>query len=118
MNCSQIIGFHTFDSTDSDTLIGKNNNLQDITVKGRCKIKNSEGIVETQIFYLEEDEIEELLKDKVRDKMLEIVDEFLADLKEQEIKIKVDDININFLYISFNISLALCSVWYLPKHKS
>jgi predicted nucleotidyltransferase len=35
---------------------------------------------------------EEVLKDKVRDKMLEIVDEFLADLKEQDIKIKVDDI--------------------------
>ena len=35
---------------------------------------------------------DELLKDKVRDKMLEIVDEFLADLKEQDIKIKVDDI--------------------------
>ena len=33
---------------------------------------------------------EELLKDKVRHKMLEIVDEFLEDLKEQEIKIKVD----------------------------
>lgn len=62
MNCSQIIGFHTFDQTDSDTLIGKGHNLQDINVKGRCKIKNSEGIVETQIFYLEEDEIEEMLK--------------------------------------------------------
>lgn len=62
MNCSQIIGFHTFDQTDSDTLIGKGYNLQDINVKGRCKIKNSEGIVETQIFYLEEDEIEEMLK--------------------------------------------------------
>jgi predicted nucleotidyltransferase len=35
---------------------------------------------------------EELLKDQVRDKMLEIVDEFLSDLKEQDIKIKVDDI--------------------------
>ena len=45
MNCSQIVGFHTFDSTDSDTLIGKGYNLQDINVKGRCKIKNSEGIV-------------------------------------------------------------------------
>ena len=62
MNCSQIVGFHTFDQTDSDTLIGKGYNLQDINVKGRCKIKNSEGIVETQIFYLEEDEIEEMLK--------------------------------------------------------
>ena len=62
MNCSQIVGFHTFDQTDSDTLIGKGYDLQDINVKGRCKIKNSEGIVETQIFYLEEDEIEEMLK--------------------------------------------------------
>ncbi len=35
---------------------------------------------------------DEVLKDKVRDKMLEIVDEFVADLKEQSIKIKVDDI--------------------------
>lgn len=35
---------------------------------------------------------EEVLKDQVRNKMLEIVDEFLADLKEQDIKIKVDDI--------------------------
>lgn len=62
MNCSQTVGFHTFDQTDSDTLIGKGYDLQDINVKGRCKIKNSEGIVETQIFYLEEDEIEEMLK--------------------------------------------------------
>ena len=65
MNCSQIVGFHTFDQTDSDTLIGKGHNLQDITVKGRCKIKNSEGIAETQIFYLEEDRIDKLLKDNM-----------------------------------------------------
>ena len=62
MNCSQIIGFHTFDETDSNTLIVKGGNLQDITVKGRCKIKNSEGLKETQIFYISEDEIEEVLK--------------------------------------------------------
>ena len=62
MNCSQIIGFHTFDETDSNTLIGKGGNLQDITVKGRCKIKNSEGVKETQIFYISEDEIEEVLR--------------------------------------------------------
>ena len=62
MNCSQIIGFHTFDETDSNTLIGKGGNLQDITIKGRCKIKNSEGLKETQIFYISEDEIEEVLK--------------------------------------------------------
>ena len=35
MNCSQIVGFHTFDQTDSDTLIGKGYDLQDINVKGR-----------------------------------------------------------------------------------
>lgn len=67
MNCSQIVGFHTFDQTDSDTLIGKGYDLQDINVKGRCKIKNSEGVVETQIFYLEEDEIDELLKPYLRE---------------------------------------------------
>jgi predicted nucleotidyltransferase len=43
---------------------------------------------------------DEVLKDKVRDKMLEIVDEFLADLKEQEIDIKVEDI----LFIGSNAS--------------
>lgn len=67
MNCSQIVGFHTFDQTDSDTLIGKGYDLQDINVKGRCKIKNSEGIVETQIFYLDEDEIDRLLKPYLRE---------------------------------------------------
>lgn len=43
---------------------------------------------------------DEILKDKVRDKMLEIVDEFLANLKEQDIKIKVDDI----IFIGSNAS--------------
>lgn len=43
---------------------------------------------------------EELLKDRVRDKMLEIVDEFIENLKEQDIKIKVDDI----LFIGSNAS--------------
>ena len=43
---------------------------------------------------------DEVLKDRVRDKMLEIVDEFLASLKEQDIKIKVDDI----LFIGSNAS--------------
>lgn len=45
---------------------------------------------------------EELLKDNVRDKMLEIVDEFLADLKEQDIKIKVDDILLIGSNASYN----------------
>jgi DNA segregation ATPase FtsK/SpoIIIE-like protein len=62
MNCSQIIGFHTFDQTDSDTLIGKGYDLQEINAKGRCKIRNSEGIDETQIMYISEDEIEAVLK--------------------------------------------------------
>lgn len=33
-----------------------------------------------------------MLKDRVRDKMLEIVDTFVADLKEQEVNIKVSDV--------------------------
>ena len=45
---------------------------------------------------------EGVLKDRVRDKMLEIVDEFLADLKEQEIKIKVDDILLIGSNASYN----------------
>ena len=45
---------------------------------------------------------EEVLKDKVRDKMLEIVDEFLSDLKEQDIKIKVDDILLIGSNASYN----------------
>lgn len=43
---------------------------------------------------------EELLKDKVRDKLLEIVDEFVANLEEQDIKIKIDDV----LFIGSNAS--------------
>jgi DNA segregation ATPase FtsK/SpoIIIE-like protein len=62
MNCSQVVGFHTQDETDSTTLIGKGYDLQDINVKGRCKIKNSEGIVETQIMYIDEDTIDRLLR--------------------------------------------------------
>ena len=45
---------------------------------------------------------DEILKDKVRDKMLEIVDEFLADLKEQDIKVKVDDILLIGSNASYN----------------
>ena len=45
---------------------------------------------------------DETLKEKVRDKMLEIVDEFLADLKEQDIKIKVDDILLIGSNASYN----------------
>jgi hypothetical protein len=45
---------------------------------------------------------DEMLKDKVRDKMLEIVDAFLDDLAEQEIKIKVDDILLIGSNASYN----------------
>ena len=62
MNCNQVIGFHTFDQTDSDTLVGKGYNLQDINTKGRCKIRNSEGVEEVQVMYIDEDEIEAILK--------------------------------------------------------
>ena len=43
-----------------------------------------------------------VLKDNVRDKMLEIVDEFLADLKKQNIKVKVDDILLIGSNASYN----------------
>ena len=43
---------------------------------------------------------DEVLRDSVRKKMLEIVDEFLADLKDQGVKLKVDDI----LFIGSNAS--------------
>ena len=42
------------------------------------------------------------LKEKVRNKMLEIVDEFLADLANQNIKIKVDDILLIGSNASYN----------------
>lgn len=45
---------------------------------------------------------EELLKDRVRDKLLEIVDEFLEDLKAQEIEIKIDDILLIGSNASYN----------------
>lgn len=45
---------------------------------------------------------DEVLKDKVRGKMLEIVDEFLDNLKEQDIKIKVDDVLLIGSNASYN----------------
>lgn len=67
MNCSQIVGFHTLDETDSTTLIGKGHDLQNINVRGRCKIKNSEGVNEVQIMYIDEDEMDEMLKPYLRE---------------------------------------------------
>lgn len=45
---------------------------------------------------------DETLKEEVKDKMLEIVDTFLADLKEQDVKIKVDDILLIGSNASYN----------------
>ena len=45
---------------------------------------------------------DELLNDRVKDKFLEIVDEFLDDLKDQDIEIKVDDILLIGSNASYN----------------
>ena len=66
MNCPQVIGLKTNDETDSNTVIGKNHNLQDITIVGRCKIRNKDGVKEVQSYYIDEDEIEELLKHNLK----------------------------------------------------
>ena len=66
MNCPQVIGLRTNDETDSTTIIGKNQDLQDIKEDGRCKVKNKKGITEVQSMYIDEDEIEELLKDYLK----------------------------------------------------
>ena len=44
----------------------KNQDLQDITVTGRCKVKNKNGIREVQIMYIDEDEMDEMLKPYLR----------------------------------------------------
>ena len=41
--------------------------VMEFTVKGRCKIKNSECVIETQIFYLDEDKMDEMLKPYLRE---------------------------------------------------
>lgn len=45
---------------------------------------------------------EEALKDRIREKMLEVVDEFLGNLKEQDIEIKVKDILLIGSNASYN----------------
>jgi len=69
-------------------------------VQAEGKIKLTEAIEKHDSLNSKLFTKEEMLKDKVRDKMLEIVDTFLDDLKEQDIKIKVDDI----LFIGSNAS--------------
>jgi hypothetical protein len=48
-------------------VIGKGHNLQDINVVGRCKVKTKNGVTEVQSFYIEEDEMERLLKHNLKD---------------------------------------------------
>lgn len=62
MNCPQVIGLKTNDETDSSTIIGKNHNLQEIKVAGRCKVKSKNGVVEVQSYFIDEDTIDELLR--------------------------------------------------------
>jgi predicted nucleotidyltransferase len=45
---------------------------------------------------------DELLKDRVRDKLLEVVDEFKANLKEQDIELKINDIILIGSNASYN----------------
>ena len=71
MNCSQTVGFHTKDKTDSETIIGKDYNLHEITERGRCKIDTNGEVTEAQIYYIEEEEMENLLKPYRKVKIVE-----------------------------------------------
>ena len=62
MNCIQTVGFKTKDKTDSTTLIGEGVNLHEIKNKGECRIDIGGEIVGGQIFYLNEEEMENRLK--------------------------------------------------------
>lgn len=71
-------------------------------VQNANKIKLTEAIEKHDTLNTKLFTTDEVLKEKVRNKMLEIVDEFLADLKEQNIKIKVDDILLIGSNASYN----------------
>lgn len=62
MNCPQVIGLRTNDETDSNTIIGKGHNLQDIKDVGRCKVRNNKGVTEIQSYFIKEEQMDELLK--------------------------------------------------------
>ncbi len=72
MNCTQIIGLKTFDETDSNTIIGKGCDLQDIKVAGRCKIRNKNGVEEVQSYYISEEQIEAYLKPFEKDNSINV----------------------------------------------
>lgn len=63
INFTQSAGVKCADKTASDLII-KNGNLEDITVKGRCKIDNSDGITEFQSYLVTIDDFRKTLHDK------------------------------------------------------
>ena len=67
MNCSQIVGFHTLDETDSITLIGKGYDLQDIKIVGRCKYDDMGEIVEFKTYFTTVNDIKDKLKYLLKD---------------------------------------------------
>lgn len=67
MNCSQTLGFYAKDETDSNSIIGYKY-LKDIKNKGRCFYNNTSEIIETQIFLLQEEEIDNLLEPYLKEK--------------------------------------------------
>ena len=86
---------HIANTCDSVTITKLLEQLEEPTTVSLNEAVEKHDTLNTKLFTKEG-----LLKDRVHDKMLEIVDEFLTDLKEQDIKIKVDDI----LFIGSNAS--------------
>lgn len=76
------------------------NNLN--TAQSGSKIILTEAVEKHQTLNSKLFTKDEFLKERVRNKMLEVVDEFLANLKEQDIKIKVDDILLIGSNASYN----------------
>ena len=63
VNFTQSIGLKCADKVASDLII-KDGNLEDIKIKGRAKIENSNGITEFQSYWTTKEDFERILKDK------------------------------------------------------
>jgi hypothetical protein len=63
INFTQSIGLKCADQIASDMII-KNANLDEIKIKGRAKIENSEGITEFQSYWATKEDFERILKGK------------------------------------------------------
>lgn len=63
INFTQSIGLKCADKIASDMII-KDGNLEDIKIKGRAKIENSNGITEFQSYWTTKEDFERILKDK------------------------------------------------------